>query len=328
VIPTFVCHIGKHVVYLSNRPLSCPQLTRHAWILFNAGSSSQAFIALVRGVLSSLDTRHLVLRMLSLLRIATAPVTFKLSPPSHQISPYSPLGKRTTFTAVLADASNSPTGDHTPPVAIYHLKGVNPLATDTQRFSFLTQSLPVCDIGSDAGTYSITNPDTTPDSTTSHSNFAPTTSPSSSFPVYGPFDLLYCVQSGGFGAAWAAEDRSTGRLLCLKVFQFLQDPDVTRSVQSELRMFRRMVKSKGGERGKQFIIELNRSIQHDTDVFFAMVSHRRLRPVHLAQCQLQELMTTDLGSYLSIEPERCKLHARQWTAQIVCLLVTRLRFPF
>ena len=327
MISTFVCHIGEHVVYTSNQPLSCPQLTRHAWILFNAGSSSQSFIALVRGVPSSLDTRHLVLRMLSLLRIATAPVTLKLSPPSHQLSPYSPLGKRTAFTAALSDVSNSPAGDHTPPVAIYHLKGLNPLTTDTQRLPFLTRPLPVSDIGSDAGKNSIAI-DTTSNCSTSHSSFAPTTSPSSSFPVHGPFDLLYCVQSGGFGAAWAAKDRSTGRVLCLKVFQSLQDPDVTRSVQSELRMFRRMVKSKGGERGKQFIIELNRSIQHDTDVFFAMVSHRCLPPVHPAQRQLQELMTTDLGSYLSIEPERCKWHARQWMAQIVCLLVTRLRYPF
>ncbi|KAF8558604.1 kinase-like protein [Imleria badia] len=46
-------------------------------------------------------------------------------------------------------------------------------------------------------------------------------------------------------------------------------------------------------------MELNRSFQHGTDVFFAM-----------------ELMTTDLGSYFSIEPERCKLHARRWMAQI------------
>ena len=212
--------------------------------------------------------------MLSLLRIATAPANLKLSPPSHQLSPYSPLGKCATFTAVLADASNSPPGNSPPPVVIYHFKG----GLDTQRPPFLTRPLPVCDIGNDAGKNSISNPDMASNSTTSHSSFAPTTSPCSSFPVHGPFDLLYCVQTGGFGAAWAAKDRSTGRLLCLKVFQSLRDPDVTRSVKAELRTFRRMVKSKGGERGKQFVIELNRSIQHDADVFFAMVCHRPLPP--------------------------------------------------
>lgn len=33
-------------------------------------------------------------------------------------------------------------------------------------------------------------------------------------------------------------------------------------------------------------------------------------------------MTTDLGTYMYIEPERCRLNARQWMAQIVCLLMT------
>jgi len=210
--------------------------------------------------------------MLSVLRIATAPIPLKLSPSSHQLHPYPPLGKRATFNVVFADASNSPTGDHSPPVAICHLKEVGPLSTGTQRLPFLAQPNFACDIGGDTRSNSIANPDTSPNSTPSHS----------SFPVHGPFDLLYCLQNGAFGAAWAAKDRSTGRVLCLKVFQSLQDPDVTRSVQTELRMFRRMVKSKGGERGKQFIIELNRSIQHNTDVFFAMVSHRCLPPVRPA----------------------------------------------
>ena len=32
-------------------------------------------------------------------------------------------------------------------------------------------------------------------------------------------------------------------------------------------------------------------------------------------------MTTDLGMYLATDPERCKMHARQWMAQMVGLLV-------
>lgn len=272
--------------------------------------------------------------MLSVLRIAS-PVAFKLSTPSHQLTPYSPLGKRATFNAaVLADASNSPAvqatpSNHPPPVVLCHFKEVEPLTAETQRLPFLTRPLQVCDIGGDTDNNSTANPDTSLKPTTGHCSLAPTANFScSSFPVIGPFDLLYCIQTGGFGAAWAAKDQSTGRLLCLKVFQSLQDPNITRSVQTELRIFRRMVKSKGGERGKQFVMELNRSIQHDTIVFFAMVSHRLPFPVHPAQCRLQELMTVDLGTYLSTEPERCKLHARRWMAQIVCPLLTRHRFPF
>ncbi|KAH0831294.1 kinase-like domain-containing protein [Lanmaoa asiatica] len=251
------------------------------------------FIVLVR-VVSSPEIRHLFLGMLSLLRVST-PVPLKLSPSSHQLTPYSPFGKRATC-VVLADASNSPAGratpsDHPPPLTTCHPKEVELPTVDTQRFPFSSRQLPVCDIGCDTGNNNATNPDTSPNSNTSHS----------SFPVLGPFDLLHCLQTGGFGDAWAAKDRGTGRVLCLKAFRSLQEPGVTRSVQTELRIFRRMVKSKRGKRGKLFVIELNRSIQHDTAVFFAM---------------LQELMTTDLGMYMSTEPERCKLHARRWMAQI------------
>lgn len=238
-------------------------------------------------VLFILETCHLVLRMLlSLLRVAT-PATLKLSSPPHQISPYSPLAKRTTFGVVTADASNLPAGPVTqtdrPPVAIHHIIEVKPFTVETQRLTILTRPLPVCDIGSDIENITA-NPDTSPTFITGHPSFTPTAYlPSSCFPVYGPFDLLYCIQTGGFGAAYAAKDQSTGRLLCLKMFRSLQDPNVKRSVQTELRIFRRMVKSKGGERGKQFIMELNRSIQHDTTVFFAMVSYSfSLAPIQLS----------------------------------------------
>ncbi|KAG6380331.1 kinase-like domain-containing protein [Boletus reticuloceps] len=221
--------------------------------------------------------------MLTLLRVAAAPVTLK----------------RTICAAVLAGASD-PAADERPPlVAICHLKEVNSLATDIKRLSFSTRSIPVRDIESDTGRNLIAHPDTSSGSSTTHFNFTPTTYSCSSFPVYGPFDLLYCIQNGGFASAWAARDQTTGRLLCLKKFQSLQDPNVSRSAKEELRIFRYMVKSKRGEKGRQFIIELNKSFLHGTDVFFAM-----------------ELMTTDLGTYFEMEPERCRLHARQWMAQI------------
>lgn len=257
--------------------------------------------------------------MLSVFRVATPVTTLKLSHPSHQLSPYSPLCKRATFAVVISDASNSPAGQATPSdppplVVISPIQRVKPLTTNAQRPPFLTRPLRICDINSDTRDDGTANPDT---------HLAPTVHhPSSSFPVHGPFDLLYCIQNGGFGSAWAAKDRGTGRLLCLKVFQSLKDPNVTRSVKTELRMFRRMVKSKEGERGKQFIIELNRSIQHGTAVLFAMVGHRRLPAIHPTQCQLQELMATDLSMYLATDPERCKVNARQWMAQMVCLLST------
>ncbi|KAG8216165.1 kinase-like domain-containing protein [Butyriboletus roseoflavus] len=246
--------------------------------------------------------------MLYLLRHGLATPTLKLCSPSHQYSPYSPYAyaKRTTFTAALADASNSPADPATQsdrlPVVIHHPKEVQFLTrtVETRRLPLLTRPLPVCDIDSGTENNSTAIQDTSHNPIPGHSSFTPTANlPCSSFPVYGPFDLLHCLQTGGFGAAWAAKDQSTGQLLCLKIFRSLRDPDVARSVQTELRIFRRMVKSKEGERGKQFIMELNRSIQHDTTVLFAM-----------------ELMTTDLGTYMFTEPERCKLHARRWTAQI------------
>ncbi|KAF9224969.1 kinase-like protein, partial [Gyrodon lividus] len=46
-------------------------------------------------------------------------------------------------------------------------------------------------------------------------------------------------------------------------------------------------------------MELERSIQHDTVVSFAM-----------------ELMSTDLSTYMHFESDRCKRHARRWMAQI------------
>ncbi|KAF8452675.1 kinase-like domain-containing protein [Boletus edulis BED1] len=208
--------------------------------------------------------------MLTLLRVAAAPVTLEVS---HYERP--------------------------PLVAICHLKEVNSLATDIRRLSFSTRSIPVRDIESDSGSNTIAHPDTSPGFPTTHFNFTPTTYSCSIFPVYGPFDLLYCIQNGGFASAWAARDQTTGRLLCLKMFKSLQDPNVSRSAKEELRIFRYMVKSKRGEKGRQFIIELNKSFLRGTDVFFAM-----------------ELMTTDLGTYFEMEPERCKLHARRWMAQI------------
>ena len=213
--------------------------------------------------------------MLSLFRVATPASTLKLSPSPLQLSPYSPLCKRATFAVVLGEVSNLPASqatpsDHPSPFATCPCRQVKPITTDTPRLPLLTRPLPVCDIGSDTGDNSTANPD---------AYSAPATYQStSSFPVYGPFDLLYCIQNGGFGSAWAARDQSTGRLLCLKVFQSVQDSDMRRSVRTELRMFRRMVKAKGGERGKQFVIELSRSIQHGTTVFFAMVGRRPLLP--------------------------------------------------
>ncbi|KIJ64749.1 hypothetical protein HYDPIDRAFT_89444 [Hydnomerulius pinastri MD-312] len=46
-------------------------------------------------------------------------------------------------------------------------------------------------------------------------------------------------------------------------------------------------------------MELERSMQHDNVISFAM-----------------ELMSTDLSNYMYYESERCKRHARRWTAQI------------
>lgn len=201
--------------------------------------------------------------MLSLVRISTPITTVKLSPPPHHVSPYSPFCKRATLTVALADAINSPIGQaEYPPLTTYLLKVVKPHTVDTQPLHVLT---PRCD-------------SRTEDNKTGNTESCAV--PTSCFPVYGPFDLLYCIQNGGFGSAWAAKDQSTGRFLCLKVFQSLTDPHVSRSVKTELRMFRRMVKSKGGERGKQFIIELSRSIQHGAIVFFAMVSYRRFRLIY------------------------------------------------
>lgn len=239
----------------------------HCLVHNSPGMYGSYLMSGLRGAFSSLEICLLVLRMLSLLRVVTTPITLKLSPPSHARSPHSPLGKHATFTAVLADASNSPVGDPPLQVALCHLNGVYSLTADTQRLPFLTRALPACEVDKNT----IANPDASPN-TTSHSNFA--TYPCAIFPVYGPFDLLYCVQTGGFGAAWAAKDRSTGRLLCLKVFQSSQDSHVSRSVRAEITTFRRLVKSERGEKGKQFIMELNRSFQHGADVFFAMVSPR------------------------------------------------------
>ena len=228
-------------------PLSTLHPTQYAWILFNPKLGPQCL-----GSWSACLTRLLVLRMFSLsFRIAAAPVTPKLPSSSHQLSPYPPACKRAAFTATLADGSNSPAGDH----------ATSSLITDLQRLSFLTRPLAARENNAsrDTGNHGSANLKASLDSI---------------FPVHGPFELLHCLQTGGFGSAWAAKDRGTGRLLCLKVSQPSKDRNIRRSVDTELKTFRRLAKPEKGEKGRQFVMELNRSFMHGTDVFFAMVSHK------------------------------------------------------
>lgn len=89
--------------------------------------------------------------------------------------------------------------------------------------------------------------------------------------VRGSFRKLCMLQEGGFATAWAAEDISSGRLLCLKVFRkkrlkhnrteegLLSELDVYKRISSEQETF---------PAGKMFLMELEMSFQTKRDILF------------------------------------------------------------
>lgn len=94
--------------------------------------------------------------------------------------------------------------------------------------------------------------------------------------VQGPFRMLRVLQEGGFATAWGAEDMSSGRLLCLKVFQ-KDSPKHYRAEEdllNELEVYKRIATSKEVCVGKMFIMELEMSFRTVDGICLAMVCAR------------------------------------------------------
>ncbi|KAG1847849.1 kinase-like domain-containing protein [Suillus subalutaceus] len=120
--------------------------------------------------------------------------------------------------------------------------------------------------------------------------------------VRGPFRKLCMLQQGGFATAWAAEDISSGRLLCLKVFRKkrLKYNRTEEGLLNELDVYKHIASEQETcPAGKMFLMELEMSFQTRRDICFAM-----------------ELMANDLLYYMTRESAYCGANARRWSAQI------------
>jgi serine/threonine protein kinase len=92
--------------------------------------------------------------------------------------------------------------------------------------------------------------------------------------VRGPFRKLCVLQKGGFATAWAAEDTSSGRLLCLKVFlkKRLKHNQTEEGLLNELNVYKHIASTQETyPAGKTFLMELEMSFQTKRDICFAMV---------------------------------------------------------
>jgi hypothetical protein len=236
---------------------------------------------------------HLTFNMLPGRRIRIAPnVILKLLPAPCQVTPHSAIGRCATSRAgsvenndLISDYGPEPVeSDPQPSLALQGLQGVEGRAFETHRSPLrivippLQAKNKVLENGDTRGD-GITNPDSSVTYATGDCGPTSMTSPLragfASLPsVQGPFHLRHLVQSGTFGNAWAAEDESSGRLLCLKVFKSLEEPGLPHSIRRELKVYKRIASSRDGNRGKLFVMELERSMQHDIVVSFAMVSER------------------------------------------------------
>lgn len=120
--------------------------------------------------------------------------------------------------------------------------------------------------------------------------------------VRSPFRKLCVLQKGGFATAWAAEDTSSGRLVCLKVFRNknLKHNQTEEGLLTELEVYKHIASAQETcPAGKMFLMELEMSFQTRRDICFAM-----------------ELMANDLLYYITRESAYCHANARRWSAQI------------
>lgn len=120
--------------------------------------------------------------------------------------------------------------------------------------------------------------------------------------IRGPFRKLCMLQQGGFATAWAAEDISSGRLLCLKVFRKkrLKHNRTEEGLLNELDVYKRIASEQETcPAGKTFLMELEMSFQTRRDIYFAM-----------------ESMANDLLYYMTRESAYCSANARRWSAQM------------
>jgi hypothetical protein len=91
--------------------------------------------------------------------------------------------------------------------------------------------------------------------------------------VNGPFRIFRHLSSGGFAKAMGAQDKASGRFLCLKVFSKdrLQQNRTEEGLLNELEVYKRLASSKECCPAKMFLMELEMSFQTKKDVCFAMV---------------------------------------------------------
>jgi serine/threonine protein kinase len=135
------------------------------------------------------------------------------------------------------------------------------------------------------------------------------------------------LQKGGFATAWAAEDTSSGRLVCLKVFRNknLKHNQTEEGLLTELDVYKHIASAQETcPAGKMFLMELEMSFQTRRDICFAMVCTSHLLAISIfftccASAHFQELMANDLLYYITRESAYCHANARRWSAQIVSI---------
>ncbi|KAG1721869.1 kinase-like domain-containing protein [Suillus occidentalis] len=119
--------------------------------------------------------------------------------------------------------------------------------------------------------------------------------------VNGPFRIWRQLSSGGFARAMGAEDVSSSRLLCLKVFRKtqLKHNGTEEGLLNEIQVYKRLESSKERCPGAIFLMALQRSFQTVNYICFAM-----------------DLMACDLWHYMNNESDHCRENARRWSAQV------------
>lgn len=119
--------------------------------------------------------------------------------------------------------------------------------------------------------------------------------------VNGPFRILRLLSSGSFAKAIGAEDLSSGRLLCFKVFSKnrLRRSGTGRGVLNELAVYKRLASLRESCPETTFLMELEMSFQTKKNICFVM-----------------DLMTNDLLHYMENDSSYCLQNARRWSAQM------------
>ncbi|KAG2738790.1 kinase-like protein, partial [Suillus brevipes Sb2] len=117
----------------------------------------------------------------------------------------------------------------------------------------------------------------------------------------GPFRIWRHLSSGGFAKAIGADDMSSKRLLCLKVFRKdrLKRKRTEEGLLNELEVYKRFASSKECCPATIFLMELERCFQTKKRICFAM-----------------DLMSSDLTYYMRNESKYCLENARRWSAQL------------